>query len=233
MTILTVFNRNSTSALPVLADIATSINNEHKEIVGINRRALEHARTAGTLLRQAKDQVGHGPWSKWMMTNLECSKRTAQAYMQIAENWAELERKCEEKAQELADLGLETALKLLAKPKLQIPPKRPLSPGDEDSEALPRPNYQASPLHAGVSRIVATEDDGDQYVVTSVKPQCIEASNSDANAFLRTLRLAVRGLQSLRGMAVQFAVQDEAEISTLVEEGVSALTGIKEDISNE
>lgn len=233
MTILTVFNRNSTSALPVLADIAASINNVHREVLGMKRRALEHARMAGTLLRQAKDEIGHGGWLDWRNANLEFSERTAQVYMRIAEKWDELEQKCKEKAQDFADLGIEQASKLLADPKPELPPKRPLSLGDEDSEALPRPNYQASPLHAGVSRIVATEDDGDQYVVTSVKPQCIDTSNSDANAFLHTLRLAVRGLQSLRGMAVQFAVQDEAEISTLVEEGVSALTGIKEDISNE
>jgi hypothetical protein len=51
-----------------------------------NSAGHEHYRRAGEMLIEAKDQVGHGGWGRWLKKNFELSMRTAQRYMQ----WAEL-----------------------------------------------------------------------------------------------------------------------------------------------
>jgi len=44
----------------------------------------EHYRHAGDLLIEAKDQVAHGGWSRWLTKNFDLSERTARMYMQWA-----------------------------------------------------------------------------------------------------------------------------------------------------
>jgi hypothetical protein len=44
----------------------------------------EHFCTAGGLLVEAKGQVAHGQWGRWLSKNFELSDRTAQLYMQWA-----------------------------------------------------------------------------------------------------------------------------------------------------
>ena len=69
---------------PVLADIATEIN-EHDEA----RRACEikgvmHGLKVGELLLEAKKIVPHGEFSKWREEHTTVSQRMAQTYMTIA-----------------------------------------------------------------------------------------------------------------------------------------------------
>jgi hypothetical protein len=54
------------------------------EINAGNEAGLEHYRRAGEMLIEAKDQVAHGSWSRWLTTNFELGKRTAQNYMRLA-----------------------------------------------------------------------------------------------------------------------------------------------------
>ena len=83
---------------------------------------------AGRLLIQAKDQVGHGGWLRWLKANTSVSERTAQYYMKLARDPS--------KSAIIADLTLDGALKLLGTPKAdpeatdrtQIPPHRPNPP---------------------------------------------------------------------------------------------------------
>jgi hypothetical protein len=85
----------------------------HCEPASNTPAGLEHARNAGVLLVQAKEQFRHGEWLPWLKANVRFSERTAQAYMRVAKRWKELEAK----AQGLADLTFEDGLKLLAEPK--------------------------------------------------------------------------------------------------------------------
>ena len=49
-----------------------------------NSAGHEHYRRAGEMLIEAKDQVGHGGWSRWLSKNFDLSQRTAQDYMRWA-----------------------------------------------------------------------------------------------------------------------------------------------------
>jgi hypothetical protein len=102
--------------VPNLAQLAEQINAEHQLALTSARTALGHARSAGSLLIQAKEQCGHGHWLPWLEANVKFSERTAQAYMRVAKRWQELEAK----AQATADLTIEDGLKLLAKPAEEV-----------------------------------------------------------------------------------------------------------------
>jgi hypothetical protein len=49
-----------------------------------NNAGHEHYRRAGEMLIEAKDQVGHGGWTRWLAKNFDLSQRTAQDYMRWA-----------------------------------------------------------------------------------------------------------------------------------------------------
>jgi hypothetical protein len=73
--------------------------------------ALQHAKRAGDLLRQARAHCEHGSWLPWLREHCpSVSPRTAQAYMRIAREWPTLEAK----AQRVAYLPVREALDLLA-----------------------------------------------------------------------------------------------------------------------
>ncbi len=69
-----------------LDDLARRINEAHTVALGSARTAIEHAIECGRLLIEAKDQVEHGEWRKWVETNTTVSHRTAQLWMRYAEN---------------------------------------------------------------------------------------------------------------------------------------------------
>jgi hypothetical protein len=49
-----------------------------------NTAGREHYRLAGEMLIEAKDQVAHGAWGRWLAKNFDLSARTAREYMQWA-----------------------------------------------------------------------------------------------------------------------------------------------------
>jgi hypothetical protein len=49
-----------------------------------NSAGHEHYTRAGEMLIEAKDQVGHGGWGRWLTKNFELSQITAQRYMRWA-----------------------------------------------------------------------------------------------------------------------------------------------------
>jgi hypothetical protein len=91
--------------------LAKQINDEHERANRAIRDALTHAFTCGELLTQAKANLKHGDWGKWILDNCHFSDRTARLYMRLAENRAELE-----KTATIADLTLSGAAGLLAEP---------------------------------------------------------------------------------------------------------------------
>lgn len=69
-----------------LADLATRIKGHHAAVKDAAKNVIEKAIAAGTLLKEAKDKVGHGKFLPWLAENCELSERTAENYMKIANN---------------------------------------------------------------------------------------------------------------------------------------------------
>ena len=57
-----------------------------------NSAGRGHYTQAGRMLIEAKDQVGHGGWVKWLTKNFELSRQTANVYMR----WARLHNNLED-----------------------------------------------------------------------------------------------------------------------------------------
>lgn len=121
-----------------LTSIARDINHEHDQAENKAREAIQHALNAGALLVEAKGQVRHGGWADWLAANFHGSKRTAQAYMRLANNRDTIEAK----TQSSAHLSVDGALKLLAAPStdkevstMTLPSKLSWLPDDDETVA--------------------------------------------------------------------------------------------------
>lgn len=93
-----------------LQDLATQIKQSYDCLVGRLRKTVSDAKQIGDYLNEAQRicrESAEG-WELWVENNCAFSLRTAQAYMQIADNWYFLE------AQSVAPLGVKDALRLLA-----------------------------------------------------------------------------------------------------------------------
>ena len=80
-----------------LDGLAEKINAEHRACEEALRSGLRHAVRAGELLAEAKGQVKHGEWGRWLEENFD-----------------------EVKAQRVADLSFRGALRELASPKSSL-----------------------------------------------------------------------------------------------------------------
>jgi hypothetical protein len=69
-----------------LPELATKIKAAYAEIGKACKDVVWRAVAMGDLLNQAKKQMGHGNWATWLQANCELSERTAQRYMNIADN---------------------------------------------------------------------------------------------------------------------------------------------------
>lgn len=107
-------NRNAlTVAELTLPELAAEIQTHHdacREAVGA---ALTHAMAAGDGLLEAKAKCRHGEWLPWLAANFEFADRTASTYMRLANNREAIESN----RKGSADLSIEGAVKLLAKPR--------------------------------------------------------------------------------------------------------------------
>ena len=54
------------------------------ELAAGEAAGLEHYRQAGEMLNEAKEQVAHGSWARWLTKNFELSQTTAKRYMRLA-----------------------------------------------------------------------------------------------------------------------------------------------------
>jgi hypothetical protein len=96
-----------------LGDLAARIAAEHEAAGAATRKTLQHAITAGELLIEAKDRVGHGRWENWLKKTCNVPPRSATNYMKLAEGREILEKN---QIGIAADLTIRAALRLL-KPK--------------------------------------------------------------------------------------------------------------------
>ena len=102
-----------------LADLATRIKSLHAQVLDAGKNVVRKAIEAGVALIEAKRQVGHGNWLKWLKENCELSERTAEVYMTCARN----RQKLEPKIAAAANMTLGEALR-------PIPSHRPASGTD-------------------------------------------------------------------------------------------------------
>ncbi len=54
------------------------------ELGAADQAGLEHYRRAGQMLVEAREQIPHGSWARWLTKNFELSDRTANRYMRLA-----------------------------------------------------------------------------------------------------------------------------------------------------
>lgn len=125
-----------------VGELANKINEATRAAEGHARGAVHHALEAGRLLIEAKKQVQHGEWEKWLTENCDVAPRTAQAYARLAKKVSELP---EAKAQRVADLPLREAIRAIATD--PTPPKK-LPPIPYNPNAEQR-NQSAVKLQAG------------------------------------------------------------------------------------
>ncbi len=92
-----------------LSDLAARIQAEHKAATTAVRQGCEHAIKAGRLLTEAKNQVPHGQWLRWLQKHCQMSERTAQYYMTLARHF-------EANPQRVADLAMRQAIKVITAP---------------------------------------------------------------------------------------------------------------------
>ena len=110
---------------PSLSDLTTRINTEFAAIQKADRDAnktvVQRAISFGRTLCQAKEEVGHGRWEKWLNDNCrDISVRTAQRYMKLADS-PEV-RTAMGKNDTVSSLSLRAAL-ALANPKTKPDPQ--------------------------------------------------------------------------------------------------------------
>src|SRR3954447_26941881 len=94
-----------------LADLAARIKAEHGAVASALKDSVRHAIAAGELLIEAKAQLAHGQWLPWLSDHCTISERTAQLYMRVAKNRADIEAQIRN---DVADLSLSEAAAILA-----------------------------------------------------------------------------------------------------------------------
>jgi hypothetical protein len=127
---------------PDLVDLAQRINHEHQQTESALRASLEHARTAGQLLLEAKEKLAHGQWLPWLEANVQASVRSCQAYMRVAREWDRLQAK----SATVAHLSYREALAALAEPQ---PAKRAVR--------IPMPEFAPNTAYAAWDKLRMVE----------------------------------------------------------------------------
>ncbi len=103
--------QNESDRLTNLPELARKINEAHAAAYEKARSAVEHARTCGEMLIQAKESIGHGGFLAWLAANCHVGERQARNYMRVAREWEAIA-----KSAMSADLTITEALALTAKP---------------------------------------------------------------------------------------------------------------------
>ncbi len=112
MEILPALKSSTSPTEASLTDLAARIQAAHEAATTTMRQGCEHAIKAGRLLIEAKNQVPHGQWLRWLQKHCQVSERMAQYYMTLA-------RAFEANPQRVADLAMREAIKVITAPKRQ------------------------------------------------------------------------------------------------------------------
>lgn len=95
-----------------LDTLAREIKEAHDAAATAMRESLRHARRAGELLIEVKDQLPHGEFGPWIDAHCGFGWRTANLYMRIAREWEKL---VAENSQRIANLTLGETMDLLTR----------------------------------------------------------------------------------------------------------------------
>jgi hypothetical protein len=68
-----------------LDSLAHEINRRHQLADAAYRTSVEYALGVGRLLAEAKGRMPYGAWLPWLASNVSFSVRTAQRYVQLAD----------------------------------------------------------------------------------------------------------------------------------------------------
>jgi hypothetical protein len=93
---------------------------------------LEHAMGAGDALIQAKKQVGHGGWLKWLRDRCNLSEDTAERYMLLARHRQQLEAN----SARVRNLSFNAALRLIKQATPSASSKVPAQPKDAPAKVV-------------------------------------------------------------------------------------------------
>ncbi len=144
-----------TACQQTLEDLAAEIVQEHTAA----RAGLEHARRAGELLIEAKQQVQHGEWLPWIKANVACvTRRMAQHYMRLARLWERIVERANAQCISLLELSINGALALLRK---EADPDA-LADGGTDEEADQQDIEGVTPV-SSYTRPIFLYYSGDEY----------------------------------------------------------------------
>ena len=104
-----------------LTELAARINEAYEAVASAQKGTLEYAIKTGELLQEAKNNLKHGEWSKWLELNCpNIPARTATDYMKLAEHQSRLGPN----RQRAADLSIRGALRAIKPgPKTRQQPK--------------------------------------------------------------------------------------------------------------
>ena len=103
--------------MTALATLGCEIEAVHQAAHRDARSALEHAIRCGQLLLEAKQNVEHGGWLRWLAEHTTITPRQSQRYMRLAEHREELAAKSDTGTH----LTLRAALDALAEPRSPSP----------------------------------------------------------------------------------------------------------------
>jgi hypothetical protein len=144
----------------VLKKLRADVDREHGQVLRAQATMLQHAVRAGQLLIQAKNSLAPGVFQKWVEqgegVTADLSVRTAQRYMQVANNFPELIERLRERSSaarsasvSIEDLtqnvSLREAVRLIAQssPRTQPVEKNGTRPARTKSVATPWPIVEA------------------------------------------------------------------------------------------
>jgi hypothetical protein len=71
--------------------LAKEINTAHTGALSSSRTPLKHAKRAGDLLEQVKEELNHGDWEPWLAANCDLDLQMAQIYMRISRGLSKIE----------------------------------------------------------------------------------------------------------------------------------------------
>jgi Protein of unknown function (DUF3102) len=170
------------AAAPPLSDLAADIDAHHDLARQHAGQAFDHAVKAGLLLIEAKRQVRHGEWAKWLKANVKVGARQASNYMKVASL-------PDEKRSAVADLSLRKAVDHIARERgdRDNEPEAPKTPKPKQPQLTPRsePTVKAASLWQMALEAAEWAGVSSEYVaeLDEIDDEIVEAAQAAANAW--------------------------------------------------